>query len=431
MSTFSPEPVKKNEKHWQRDLWVLCAIQFLTLTGFNAYMSFIAFYFQELGTQGIEETARWTALAWTLSSVALMVSSPIWGNLGDRIGQRKNLVRATFGGLIVVVLAYFVQTPTQFTITRVLQSTICGTVSVATALTATMVPIRELTKGLGLLQTTRFAAAALGPIVGGLIADAFSYRDVFLFSIVMMVIALVLALAFLPEYPVAQAITRQRQTFRDMLGVPSGLKATSTIMIATLAAMAFADFIISPIFALYVQELAPIGANLGTLTGALTAGTAIASSVVAILAGPLTKRIGEKNLLVISLLGVCATLIPQALVGSANQLFIWRILQGAFAGALIPTANAILGHATSPEARGKVYGVSASTQAAARIPASPLSAWMVAAISMPSVFILAAAVYGVLGLVVLSKAQMKKGSEEIRNMEQIPTPEPGCSTPAL
>jgi len=170
---------------------------------------------------------------------------------------------------------------------------------------------------------------------------------------------------------------------------------------------------------------------LGTLTGSLTAGTAVASSLVAILAGPLSKRLGEKTLLTISLLGVCVMLIPQALVHSANQLFLLRILQGAFAGALLPTANAILGNSTPPETRGKVYGFSASTQAAARIPASPLSAWMVAAISMPSVFILAAIVYGFMGFLVATKANMSKDPIEVQEIESIPISEPDCAKPIL
>jgi hypothetical protein len=47
---------------WQRNLIKLSIAQFLTMTAFQAYMPFIAYYVQELGATSYEAAMNWMAV---------------------------------------------------------------------------------------------------------------------------------------------------------------------------------------------------------------------------------------------------------------------------------------------------------------------------------------------------------------------------------
>ena len=177
--------------HWKRNLIVLCGAQFLTLTGFSAYMPFIPYYVQELGVESNALVVAWLAAYNTGGAIAMMVSAPIWGSLADRVGRKPMVVRATLAGAVFALGLSLTQTPLQLVVVRILQGIFCGTVSAAITLVATETPDEYLGRGLGAMQAAQYVAFALGPLVGGVAADGLGYRAVFLISGVMMLVAAV------------------------------------------------------------------------------------------------------------------------------------------------------------------------------------------------------------------------------------------------
>ena len=107
------------------------------------------------------------------------VMGPIWGALGDRHGRKIMVMRAMFGGAVIISLIGFAQTVEQFAILRFIQGALTGTVAAATALVAGNAPREHLGETLGKLQLAIFLGQAFGPITGGFVADTFGYRAAF------------------------------------------------------------------------------------------------------------------------------------------------------------------------------------------------------------------------------------------------------------
>ena len=88
-------------------------------------------------------------------------------------------MRAMFGGTFVLLLMSMGQTVPQLVVCRLLQGVFTGTVSASVALVASVTPPKRSGLTLGMMQTAVLIGLALGPLVGGLAADAFGYRVAF------------------------------------------------------------------------------------------------------------------------------------------------------------------------------------------------------------------------------------------------------------
>ena len=89
------------------------------------------------------------------------------------------LVRATFGGAVLLVLMGLVQNAEQLVILRTIQGFVTGVVPAASALVAASAPRERIGEAMGLLNTSRAVGVAVGPIIGGLLGDAFGFRESF------------------------------------------------------------------------------------------------------------------------------------------------------------------------------------------------------------------------------------------------------------
>ncbi|MEJ5189951.1 MAG: MFS transporter, partial [Breznakiellaceae bacterium] len=86
------------------------------------------------------------------------------------------LLRAMFGGTILVALQGLSQTPEQLLVFKTLQGAVTGTIAAAMVLVASISPEKERAYALGLLQMAVFLGNSLGPLVGGYISDSFGHR---------------------------------------------------------------------------------------------------------------------------------------------------------------------------------------------------------------------------------------------------------------
>ncbi len=384
---------------WKRNLAALCASQFLTLVGFSLYTSFIPYYIQQMGTYSDEAAMGWTAAIQTGGALSMMVAAPVWGSLADRYGRKVMLLRATGAAAVLAFLMGLAQNPIQLLMLRVLQGAFCGTSAAAMTLAATGTPDDALGRTLGLMQMVTYVAHTVGPFVGGLTADALSYRAVFPIASVLMVVAFVGVIAFVGETreKAAQPARRQRARLSpSMLRNVAG--ADALILIATLAGTSLAAATLTPVLSLYIKSLAPGSDRLATLAGALMSISSVTASVAALGIGYVGDRFGQKRALIACTLGVAAVAIPQAFVTTALQLAILRAVHGVFVGGIMPTANALLAQSTSRERRGSVLGLSAGAQAGGRALGPSLGAGAASAWGMGSTFLVNGAVFLVLGV---------------------------------
>jgi MFS transporter, DHA1 family, multidrug resistance protein len=385
---------------WKRNLFVLCAAQLLTLIGFSAYLSFIPFYVQELGASSFAEATSWLAAFQTGGGIAMMLAAPLWGSLADRYGRKMMLVRATAAGCILAFLMGSVQNPMQLTVLRILQGVFCGTVSAAITIVATQTPEEHFGFGMGLIQTVQFLAQALGPVCGGIAADALGYRAVFPVSSALMAIALLLIATLVKERFVAPEPQAKVLHSKPKLHMPEVLTRSNGALLLSLGAISFAMAVLSPIMSLYVKSLDPGEPHLATLAGAVVSVTAITSALAAIAVGRLADKLGQKAILLVCTIGVAVMHLPQALVSNAIQLILLRSIRGIFTGGMMPTANALLAKSTLSSKRGTIFGLATSVQSGGGALGPVVGATVANAWGMPSVFLVTAATFGVVAALV-------------------------------
>ena len=107
------------------------------------------------------------------------ICGPIWGALSDRYGRKVMVERAMFGGAVVIALVGWAQNMGQFMVLRALWGGLTGTITAATTLVASTTPRECVGHALGLLQMAIYIGSSTGPLLGGVVADAFGYRATF------------------------------------------------------------------------------------------------------------------------------------------------------------------------------------------------------------------------------------------------------------
>ena len=405
---------------WKRNAIILCLAQLLTLTGFSSYFSFIPFYIQELGVSDYQEVLSWLATFSSGAAVAMMFSAPLWGSLADRYGRKMMLIRATAAGAILAFLMGLAQSPLQLVILRILQGAFCGTVSASLTMVTTETPEEHLGMWLGMMQTTQFVGHAVGPLIGGLAADAFGYRTVFTISSIMMALSVTMV-----TFLVKERFQPRKKTARSASGrerIATLLTRSTVALLLLLGSVRFATAVLSPILSLYVQSLSADATRIATLAGAVTSVAAITCSLSALAIGRLGDKLSQKAVLIVCSVGLALLQIPQAFVSSASQLLIWRALQGVFYGGTMPTANALLAKSTPSSRRGTIFGLATSVMAGGRALGPIVGAGVAGAWGMPSVFLVTAAAFAVISAIAGFMVKVTPQANGVP-MERAPTQE--------
>ncbi len=433
--------------HWKRNLIVLSFAQLVMMIGFSAFQPFVAYYLIDLGVPDYAQAMVWLAAFNSGSAIAMMIASPIWGTLADRHGRRMMLIRATAAGCVFTFLMGIAQSPTQLVLTRLIQGFFSGTVAAAVTLVATETPDEHLGRSLGIMQTSQFVGQTIGPLLGGVAADASSYRSVFFMSSGLMLVSVITIITMVRERaprlaPAAQPAGAPPRARRSPLAaLRSGVLAAksnrdTTVLVTTLAANSFAIAVLSPVLSLYIRELVGDVPNLATIAGSVMSVAAFTSSVSAVLLGRLGDRIGQRKVLIYCVIGAALIHVPQAMVTHPNQLLALRAIQGIFMGGIMPTANALLAYATPPGRRGVVFGFGHSAGAAGRALGPTVGAAVSNAWGMSSAFLVTAGVFGVMAAMVATMVRAPGSApqpEQVRPLEVAAThvPDEEASSPDI
>jgi EmrB/QacA subfamily drug resistance transporter len=172
------------------------------------------------------ELYPWVTTGYLLSTTAVV---PVAGKLGDRYGRRRLLVGGVIYFLIVTGLCGFAQDMAQLIALRTLQG-IGGGILMATifgSLGELLTPVARARIS-GLITATFSTASISGPIVGGFLTDAFSWRAVFYANLPFGVLALI---ALWRAFPSVTAAARKRLPI-DVWGALSVTSATVLFLLA-------------------------------------------------------------------------------------------------------------------------------------------------------------------------------------------------------
>jgi DHA2 family multidrug resistance protein len=143
-------------------------------------------------------TAGWISTAYIISNAVFV---PVFGKLGDIIGNRKIYLWSFIGFILVSVLAGLSWSFSSLVFFRVLQ----GLVGAAVYPTAMGLIAKNFTdpksrsQALGIWSASFAASAVVGPLIGGPLIDSYSWRMLFYINLPIGILGILMVLFYLPN----------------------------------------------------------------------------------------------------------------------------------------------------------------------------------------------------------------------------------------
>ncbi len=184
---------------WKKNLVAAWIAQFLSITAFYFVSPFFPLYLQKIGASTPQEASFWGGLVSFGGSFALVIFSPLWGAIGDKVGRKLMLLRAFFGSGIFIFLMSFAHSPGELVLYRFLHAAFAGTVSASLSLISTIIPEKRVPFSIGIMQSAIYTGAFVGPILGGIIVSFLGYHTSFYVSAVFYMVGGMIVLFFINE----------------------------------------------------------------------------------------------------------------------------------------------------------------------------------------------------------------------------------------
>src|ERR671932_2053936 len=203
-----------------RSLWTLvlvCAATFMLLLDISVVTVALPQLRQDLGASFAD--SQWVFDAYTVMLAGVVMAGAA---LADRVGRRTAFV----GGLALFTAASALAALAQASLVLVLARGAQGAggallLATAVPLLADAYPGRARATAIGIWGATIGAATAVGPLVGGLLTDAFGWRSIFLVNVPIGLLAAPLARSLVAESRGA----RQALDARGLMLLTGGLTA--------------------------------------------------------------------------------------------------------------------------------------------------------------------------------------------------------------
>ncbi len=168
---------------------------FIIVTGMGMVVPLLPVYAQNLGANGLYIGMIFGSFAFSRT-----IFLPWFGQLSDKKG-RKPFILAGLGGYVFVALAFvWFATVNSLILIRFLQG-----IASAMIMPVVQAYIGEITEkgregySMGLFSMSMFTSLSLGPLMGGIIKDAWSMQGTFICMAVLSALGLLLSFIFLPR----------------------------------------------------------------------------------------------------------------------------------------------------------------------------------------------------------------------------------------
>jgi len=383
---------------WQRNLAIVWIAQFVAFVAFSVFAPILPLYVRRLGVTDEAQVQMWAGVIFSAPAVTMAVVSPIWGALSDRYGRKIMFVRAAIGGAAIIALMGFATGVEQLVTLRAIQGVLSGTVTAATVLVATTVPKNRVGSSLGMLQMAVYAGSSTGPLVGGFVADFFSYRSTFFVTAVLLLITGLAVMFFVRERDdTAQAApastqaapaqtqaapaqtqgapestqrtaganltSRVRGRMRAWLALPGASLLLSVFAINLLARLG--PRIVAPVLTLFVEYLSPDVTRVASMAGLVSGASAAAGAVGSFVLGRVCDRVGPRPVLIGSIGINTVGYVLQFTAPSVGALAGFQAITGFAMGGILAALGAFLALLAPHGQEGAIYGVNASVSSAA------------------------------------------------------------------
>lgn len=408
---------RKQLASWQRTLYAVLVVQFASAVGFSLVFPLLPLYVQDLGSRLGWRIEFLAGLVFSAQAFTMMLASPVWGALADQLGRKVMVLRATASGALVLTLMGFARSAEELVLLRALQGLVTGTISANNALVAAVTPRDQVGYALGVLQVGLWAGVAVGPLLGGYVADTWGYRTAFVLTGGVLFLASLLV-AFGVEERRAPAQTRQHShttspvlamwgEWRHLLTTPGVLLVYALRFLVRLG-----QAMTVPLMPLLVQALSTSTVGAATATGGVVGVRSALGAVSATWLGRLGDRVGYRRVVRVGLLVLALALLAHGLVSSVWVLLLLQALIGFMLGGITPVMSALLARYVTPGQEGAAYGLDNSVVAAARTVAPMIGATIAAWYGLRAAFVLGGLLYLVGGLLLVSRLPASLSTKE-------------------
>lgn len=348
-------PVATSATRPHRNDWHVLLVLF-TLAGivesqaFGHLGAFTPLFLQQLHVP-VAQVPTWTGILAALGFVIGLPLLPFWGVWADRYGRKLIIVRSAYvEGVLFTITAL---SPNVWVLAggRLLSGFVLGNTGVMLALLADVTPRRRLGLAVGIASAGFPLGSALGPYLGGLIAQGPGIRALLLVDAAASAAMGIVLTLIVREEPRVTAVTASamrllRAAIRDVVSSPPIVRLFLLYFSAMFGMSLATPFVPILLQRLYTGRLALLPGVLGmTLSAA-----GLAMAVTTPLWGRLGDLIGRWRVLPICLvalmLGLAAETFDPALLPLQASVFAIGLFQGAV-GTTIIALLALM----APEAR--------------------------------------------------------------------------------
>jgi DHA1 family multidrug resistance protein-like MFS transporter len=384
--------------HWRRNQSAVTVATFIGFTGFTIVMPFLPLYFEQLGVHDPAAIAIWSGVSLGVTPAITAVMAPVWARFADRFGRKLMVARSLASFVLIMSLLGFVQAPWQVLLLRAIQGLFAGYGPIAMAMAAESAPPEQVATAIGWVQSAQRLGPALGPVIGGTLAQALGLRTTFLVSASFYLFALLLILVAFrepAERRVADAAAAAGvTTFLTLRRVPHFL-----LFMATVFCLQLVDRSFGPILPLYLREAGAGVTVIPFLAGVIFTTLAGTAAVGNQISGWMLRRWPP------------AVLVPAAAAVAGLGTFIFGTgapppvlivvagVMGLGLGVATTAVYTAATHAVAPPARTVAFGY-LTTAYLAGLAVSPMIAGVVGAVSVRAVFLVDAMGLGVLAWIV-------------------------------
>ncbi|MFI5272923.1 MAG: MFS transporter [Ktedonobacterales bacterium] len=357
-ATATPSQPEPNAANWHENWRVL--LVFFTLAGvvesqaFGHLGAFTPLFLQQLGVAQ-QQVPQWTGVLQSLGFVIGLPLLPFWGVWADRYGRKLIIVRSAYCEGIIFTVAALSPNVWVLALARFLGGFVLGNTGVMLALLADRTPRRRLGLAVGIASAGFPLGSALGPFLGGVIAQGPGIRTLLLFDACLSALMGVVLTVVIRERrattgPVAPVGQLLRVAVGDIVKSPVVVRLFALYFAAMFGISLVTPFIPILLQRLYHGTLATVPSMIGTT---LTA-AGIAMAVTTPLWGRAGDVIGRWVVLPICLGAVGVGVLVEGLAPALLPLQGAIVWVGLFQGGIGATVIALLALLSSPERRNAI-----------------------------------------------------------------------------
>jgi DHA1 family multidrug resistance protein-like MFS transporter len=389
---------------WRRNQAAVTTAAFIGFTGFTLVMPFLPLYLEQLGVRDPGRIAIWSGLSLGVTPAVTAAMAPLWARIADRYGRKLMVARSLGSFVVIMALMAFVTAPWQVFVLRAIQGLFAGYGAIAMTMAAESAPPEHTATAIGWVQTAQRLGPALGPVIGGTLAQALGLRHTFFVSAAFYFVGLVTVVVGYQEPSTERtrkvpASPPRTTTFTELRAVPHFL-----LFLGTVFGLQLVDRSFGPILPLYLLETGAAADRAPFLSGVIFTITAGSAALGNQLSGWLLS------------LAPVATVVPAMAASAAFGAFVFgltapvavllaiAVVFGFGIGVATTATYTATTHAVAGTARSAAFGY-LTTAYLTGLAVSPVVAGLVGSLSMRAVFF--ADAVGLAALAWIVRVQMK------------------------